>query len=69
MSRHDQQPDKKHHRRIITRERFVSTSKRGGFFWLLTLDCNHTVKLPNMRGQTAQITHCEKCSLGLVRAE
>lgn len=61
-------PDKKYHRRIVSRTKHVSTSKRGGFFWLLVLECRHVVKLPYQRGLKASVTHCEKCSLGLVRA-
>lgn len=59
---------KKFERQVVSREKFVSTSKRGGFFWLLTLKCRHVVKLPYQRGLKAQVTHCEKCALGLVRA-
>lgn len=58
--------NKMYQRRVVSRERFKSPT--GGYYWLLDLDCRHVVKLPDTRGRQAKVTHCEKCSLGLVAA-
>lgn len=57
--------NKTYQRRVVSRSRHKA---RSGFHWKLVLDCRHVVKLGDLRGKSAVVTHCEKCSLGLVAA-
>lgn len=57
---------KMHQKKVLSRRRFRGDKR--GHYWLLTLECRHVVRLPDQRGSSATITHCEKCSLGLVAA-
>lgn len=59
-------PAKLFQRKIVARKHFMGKN-RGGY-WILTLECRHQVKLYGERTRIAIKAHCEKCSMGLVRA-
>lgn len=59
-------PKMPYQRKIVARRRRRGRTYRG--HWLVRLACAHEVIMHGDRGERALSTHCEKCSLGLVRA-